>query len=146
MLADGRRLVLQLGAKESALWAKKITNPPSRLDKLGIKAGTRVAVLRLDDADFELELKQGSAQQVDLSDAEVVLAAIEDEAALNKLDDIARNMPQSAHLWLLRPRGAGQGVSEAAIMQHGRSLGLKLSKTMRFSDHYTGERFSWPKS
>src|SRR5207253_2502685 len=37
-------------------WADKILNPPSRLDKLGAKAGMRVLVLGIEDESFHDEL------------------------------------------------------------------------------------------
>ena len=39
--AGGRQLVLELGASAEK-WAKRMTSPPSRIDKLGVKAGMRV--------------------------------------------------------------------------------------------------------
>ncbi len=43
--------------KDAAKWADRISNPPSRLDKLGIKSGQTVAVLNVDDEGFVGELK-----------------------------------------------------------------------------------------
>src|SRR5947207_6343281 len=47
---DGKA-VLDLGAT-AARWAEKIRNPPSLLDKLGVKPGARVSVIGLDDRAF----------------------------------------------------------------------------------------------
>src|SRR3954468_13731642 len=38
-------LALELGAAAAPRWAEKIEHPPSRLDKLGIKPGSRVAIV-----------------------------------------------------------------------------------------------------
>src|SRR5580658_618975 len=54
VLADGSRF--RLGDKAAASWLQAIVNPPGRLDKLGVKAGQRVAISNLDDADFAAEL------------------------------------------------------------------------------------------
>src|SRR5947207_10851305 len=43
--------VLHLG-DQSARWAEKVANPPSLLDKLGVKPGLRIAVIGLDEPGF----------------------------------------------------------------------------------------------
>src|SRR5262245_30669534 len=48
--ADGKA-ALDLG-DQAARWAEKIRNPPSLLDKLGVKPGARVSVIGLDDRAF----------------------------------------------------------------------------------------------
>ena len=44
----GRVAELELGA-QAEKWAKRITSPPSRADKLGVKAGMRIALVGMDD-------------------------------------------------------------------------------------------------
>jgi hypothetical protein len=51
---DGRA-VFELGA-QAERWAQKILNPPSLLDKLGVKAGMRVLVLGVEDEGFLADL------------------------------------------------------------------------------------------
>src|SRR5688572_1755996 len=47
---------LDLGA-EAARWAGKILHPPSRLEKLGVKADWRASILGVDDNEFVRELQ-----------------------------------------------------------------------------------------
>src|SRR6185503_3989242 len=54
--------VFELGPT-AAKWAEKIRNPPSLLDKLGVKPGMHVAVIGLDDATF-LEQLEGRTPNV----------------------------------------------------------------------------------
>src|SRR4051794_30510622 len=51
----------ELGETEAAKWFKAIREPKSVLDKLGVKAGHRVAVLGLDDG-FRKELSDRGAE------------------------------------------------------------------------------------
>jgi hypothetical protein len=44
----GRRATLELGA-QAAKWAQRITSPPSRADKLGVKPAMRVALVGIAD-------------------------------------------------------------------------------------------------
>src|ERR1700741_2274652 len=59
---DGKA-VLDLG-EQAARWAEKIKNPPSLLDKLGVKPGLRVSVVGIEDRRF---LDQISARVDDLT-------------------------------------------------------------------------------
>src|SRR5580658_6951784 len=40
-----RSAAFELGVKEAALWAEKVRHPPSRIDKLGIKQSSRLAII-----------------------------------------------------------------------------------------------------
>src|SRR5258708_4935592 len=52
-------LELDLGAAAAAKWEQKILHPPSRLDKLGVKAGHKVAILGVSDKAFVGEVAGG---------------------------------------------------------------------------------------
>src|SRR5262245_31970507 len=56
----GRRADLEIGAA-AAKWAKRITNPPSRIDKLGVKPGMRVAFVNLRDDELRGEIQRAGA-------------------------------------------------------------------------------------
>src|SRR4051794_29897376 len=51
---------LELG-KAAAKWAEKILHPPSRLDKLGVKAGSAVRLVGDFEAEFVAELRARGA-------------------------------------------------------------------------------------
>src|SRR3954468_4883830 len=52
---NGAVAVFELG-REAEKWATKIRNPRGLMDKLGVKPGMRVAVLAVQDDDFESQL------------------------------------------------------------------------------------------
>src|SRR5450755_2701598 len=47
--------------KAAEKWAERIRNPPSRLDKLGVKAGTKVQLIGKHDDDFRRDLAERGA-------------------------------------------------------------------------------------
>ena len=53
-------LALKLGAA-APKWAEKILHPPSRLDKLGVKAGMRVSLVGVKDENLGSEIAERSA-------------------------------------------------------------------------------------
>jgi hypothetical protein len=58
LLLDGPgiKAVLELGPKYAAAWAEKIKNPPTLLDKLGVKPESKVAVIGVADPEFKTTL------------------------------------------------------------------------------------------
>ena len=54
---------------QAVKWAEKIKNPKGRADKLGLKAGQKVAVVGVDDASFKAEL-EGRVGELGLIDAD----------------------------------------------------------------------------
>ena len=86
---NGRMAVLELGPP-AAKWAKRITNPPSRLDKLGAKRGMLAFVVgrRHDDLVEELEASGVPVGTTSRRPADLVFFGAESSEALGavKLD------------------------------------------------------------
>src|SRR3954466_4433857 len=61
---DGAVAVFELG-REAEKWATKIRNPRGLMDKLGVKAGMSVAVVGVQDADFESRLAARDVMRID---------------------------------------------------------------------------------
>src|SRR4029079_15779619 len=84
--AEGKA-VLDLG-DQAARWAEKIRNPPSLLDKLGVKPGQRVSVVGIEDRRFLDDL---AARVDDLTrgraraGSDLVLVAMSDRSELPRL-------------------------------------------------------------
>jgi hypothetical protein len=131
----GGPAVLELG-KAAEKWADKILHPPSRLDKLGIKRGTKIQVIGPVDRDFLKEAKAGGAV-MDGSPADLVLFAANQAADLRRIPKPAAQ----AALWVIYPKGV-EAIREIAVIEAGRTAGLKDTKVARFSDTHTALRFS----
>lgn len=137
---------LTLGVAEAARWAATLANPRTRLDKLGIRAGTKVFISSVDDGEIDRELMEIRARSVGAEVAEILLVGISSREDLARIGKWARVMPNAAHLWILRPKGKLVPVSEADVMATGRAAGLRISKSLSFSEELTGERFTWPQN
>jgi len=137
---------LTLGVAEAARWAATLANPRTRLDKLGINPGTKVFISSVDDGDIDRELMEIRARSVGADSADVLLIGLSSREDLARIGKWARVMPELAHLWILRPKGKHAPVSEADVMATGRAAGLRLSKSLSFSETLSGERFTWPRS
>jgi hypothetical protein len=132
---------LALGAA-AARWAEKIRNPPTRADKLGVKAGQRVLILGVDDLALAAEVAARGGELVprDAAEVDVVFYAAEDRAALKQLPTLQRRLTKAGGIWVVRPRGS-KAITEADVMQGGKAAGLVDVKVVRFSDTHTAEKF-----
>ena len=126
-------------------WAAKITSPPSRVQKLGVKPEMRVSVLGVADGAFEAELKAAGA---DVStrlrrDSDQIYIAIESAADLGRFKTVLPSVKQEGAVWAIRRRGL-KDASEAATMAAGIAAGLVDVKVARFSETHTAEKFVRP--
>jgi hypothetical protein len=142
---DGRIAELQLGS-EAARWAKRITNPPSRLTKLGVKAGQRVLIAGPVDEAFVDELEAAGAVVVKRASAtpvDLVFYAVDRPAGLDRLASLAASLTPNGALWTLRTKGQ-RVVTEAETMAAGKRAGLVDVKVVSFSETITAEKFVIP--
>ena len=118
----------------------------SRLDKLGVKAGMRVAVLGVAERDFLPELKQrtpdvaaGRARK----DTAMIFLGLEGPAALRRLGTLQRSMLRDGAIWVLWPKGQKhitEGMIRTAAIEHG----LVDIKVVAFSERLSGLKLVIP--
>ena len=129
-------------------WAKRITNPPSRLDKLGIKPAMTVVLLGVKDAEFVAEIggradKVGSRKPAAGGTVDVIFYRADDRAALEELPALSKLIKQDGAVWILRPKGRKE-ITESDTMSAGKRAGLVDVKVVSFSDEYSAEKFVIP--
>jgi hypothetical protein len=129
----------------AAKWLEKIRHPPSRADKLGIKAGLRVLVVGVQDEALAAEIAAGGAAALTRASSAVdmIFYAASDRAALEKLPALARQLARDGAMWIVRPKGSA-AISEADVMAAGKAAGLVDVKVVRFSGTHTAEKFVIP--
>jgi hypothetical protein len=118
----------------------------SRLDKLGVKAGMRVAVLGVADPGFIHELETRTS---DLSftrarkDSAMVILLAESEAGLGRLAAAARAIRRDGAVWVVWPKGQPhlrEGTVRAAALAHG----LVDVKVMAFDERLSALKLVVP--
>jgi hypothetical protein len=149
-------LVLELGA-DARKWAERIRNPPSRLDKLGVKATSTVALIggkRACAADEDLrafvaEVEARGARVVKSAPTGsegdlVVFLVVEAREDLAKVAELVGALRTGGALWTLRRKGAGAAVTEGDVRSAARGAGLADVKVAAFSDERTADKFVVP--
>jgi hypothetical protein len=149
-------LYVRFGAKAAALamgsaaekWAKRITNPPSRLDKLGVKSAMAIAAIGISDNGFLAEVagragKIARKAPAPARPADLIFYGVEHRDALGGLAALARLIKPDGALWIVRPKGR-KDITEAETMAAGRRAGLVDVKVVSFSETHTAEKFVIP--
>jgi hypothetical protein len=144
--SDGKA-VLDLGDKAER-WAEKIRNPPSLLDKLGIKPGARVSVIGIDDRRF---LDEVAARTKDLSvgrtrlESDLIFVGMDDRADLPRLEKLQRAIKKDGAVWVVWPKGRRE-FREDDVRAYGPRAKLVDVKVVRFSDTLSALKMMIPRA
>jgi hypothetical protein len=141
----GGEAVFALG-KDAQAWENKIRNPPSRLDKLGVKPGMKVAVI----GKLEPAVQQELAARAELragkprGGEDLIFVAVERKADLDRLAALAGVVAPEGAIWVVRRKGKDAPVTERESMAAGKAAGLVDTKVVGLSETHTAERYVIP--
>jgi hypothetical protein len=123
--------------------AQRIRNPPTVLDKLGLRAGLRVHCIAL-PADLQADIDRlgvlGGRANLD-----AVLLGADKLADLARIATLRERLAPEGALWVIYPKGR-RDPGEADVIAAGRDAGLKDVKVARVSATHTGLKFVIPLS
>ena len=143
----GRRTAAFDLGKVADRWASRITNPPSRLDKLGVKTGMAVLAAGAIHADLLEEVSSRGARVIKRAQAgasDIIFYGAERREELERLRHMKRALKQDGALWIIRPKGS-QAITESEVMSAGKKAGLVDVKVVSFSPTHTAEKFVIPR-
>jgi len=135
-----------VGATAAEKWRTKILHPKTRVEKLGVKAGLRVAVIGDVEREFAEELKQRKAEIVSggvADGAEAVFLFVVGNGDAGNIAKAAKKIKGAAELWVVYPKGK-KLITEADVLSAGRKAGLKDVKVVGFSATHTALKFVVP--
>jgi hypothetical protein len=139
--------VFELGSK-AASWADKIRNPPTLLDKLGVKSGSRIGSIGQLSPAFQEQLKAAGADVADGKpglDSDLIFVVAENKSALRRIAGLEMYLKPNGGVWVVWPKGQTE-VAERDVIEAGRRANLKDVKVVRFSETHSAIKFSIPKS
>ncbi len=141
-------VIFEVG-KTAEKWREKILHPKSRAEKLGVKAGTQVRLMRLIgsfEPDFMRELKASKAKilaEKDSGLAELTFFAAASASDLTAFAKLSKKLRGAEALWVVYPKGKKE-ITENDVLQSGRNAGLKDLKVVGFSATHTALKFVLP--
>jgi len=118
----------------------------SRIEKLGVKKGSDVLVLGVDDDQVFMKQLRGAGANVRTSGAtraDMIFATFRHRDDLRRLAPLVPRLHADGVLWTLRPKGS-KDLTEAEMMRAGQDAGLVDVKVVSFSDVLTAEKFVIP--
>lgn len=148
LVADGGDLVLTdgsrftLGAVQAPRWAQAILNPPGRLDKLGVKAGMKVAVLGLEDPEFAAELAGRAILSNDFNDLDILVFSADSAGDLARIPELIPMLAERGALWIVSLKGKLLRIKDVEVMAAAKASGLVDNKVCAFSETRTALRFT----
>lgn len=118
----------------------------SRLDKLGVQPGMRVAVLGVSERDFVPELKQRTSEIAAArprQDTALIFFGVESPAPLRRLATLQRSIRRDGAIWVLWPKGQ-KHITEDMIRLAALEHGLVDIKVVAFSERLSGLKLVIP--
>ncbi len=132
----------------AAKWADMIRNPKSVIDKLGVKSGQKVALLGIEDPDFERQVSaRGASPAVGRlgKDHDLVFFGVAKVGDLGRLTAIRKAIRPEGGIWAVWPKGRPElkedHIRSAAIRQ-----GLTDVKVVAFSATHSALKLVIPLS
>ena len=144
--AEGRELILPGGERfhlptPAASWAEAILNPKGRLEKLGVKAGQRIGVVGLDDAEFVAELASRVAPTDTGQELDLLFYGADSAEALAAIGDLLPRLAPRGALWVVSLKGRALQVKDTQVMAAAKAHGLVDIKVCAFSETHTALKF-----
>jgi len=138
--------VFELGPA-AAKWADKIRNPPSLLDKLGVRSGMRVAVVDLDDQSFLSQLADRTseiARKTPRKGTEIIFFGADAVADLARLAKLREYLTPAGAIWVIHTKGKGAAFKDVDVFAAAKKAGLVDVKVASFSSTHTAEKLVVP--
>jgi hypothetical protein len=114
------------------------------LDKLGVKPGSKVAIVDLHDRGF-IKLLRGRTADIGAgkprSKVDLVFMGARTAADLRKLDDVKQWIEPNGAIWVIRAKGGRGPLRDTDLIAAGLAAGLVDNKIASFSDTHGAMRF-----
>ncbi len=117
------------------------------LDKLGIRPGTRVALIDIDDDSIRPMLAARTSDVTDgwpEPDTDVVLLGADSMAQLAPLPELAARIRPNGAIWVVSRKGKIATLRDVEVIEAARASGLVDNKVASFSTTHTSLRLVIP--
>jgi hypothetical protein len=114
------------------------------LDKLGVKPGSRVAIVDLGDPGFIKLLHERTTDIVagkPRSKCDLVFMGADTSADLRRLDEVKRWIEPNGAIWVVRLKGGRGALRDTDLIAAGLAAGLVDNKIASFSETHGAMRF-----
>ena len=113
------------------------------LDKLGVKPGSRVAIVDLDDPAFLKLLRERTSDIVQgrpRQPCDLVFMGARELRDLKRIKDVKSWIEPNGAIWVVRPKGGRSEIRDTDVIEAGLAAGLVDNKIASFSDTHGAMR------
>ena len=117
------------------------------LDKLGVKPGSRVAILGVDDANFRSLVADRTTDVTEgqpKPGTDLIFLAADSVDQLVPIGDLQRSLKPNGAIWVVSRKGKAATLRDVVIMDAAKSVGLVDNKVVSFSATHTTIRLVIP--
>lgn len=142
------RAVFHLGEK-TEVWADKIKHPKSVIDKLGVRASSRIAILGIEDRKFisDVSKRTGLAILKKLEkDLDFIFYSADSLKELKKLSLLKTYLKKDGAIWVVTRKGKEATMKDTEVMMAAKRAGLVDNKVVSFSPTHTALKLVVPKA
>lgn len=135
-----------VGSKKKARALERDYSHRLLIEKLGVKAGQRVAVLGAESAEFLTDLTARVPEYSRgkrIRQADLIFFSAEARGDLSRLESLTRSIARNGAIWVVYPKGQSH-IREIDVIQAGKDAGLTDNKVCSFSATHTALRFVIP--
>jgi len=115
------------------------------LDKLGVKAGMRVALVSLADSGFLAALAERGVALVEPAPGlDLLFYGVDQPGDLLRLGELRPLIHDRGAIWVIRTKGVGRTIRDVDVIEAGRAFDLIDNKIASFSDTLAAMRLVVP--
>jgi hypothetical protein len=125
-------------ARAAEEWLDYIQHPQTLADRLGVREGTVVRILNLEDADLVSSLETKKTRFVGHSGdpCELVMLGVERASELRQIEDLLEALPPEGAVWVVLPK-TGRMVTKANVVAAVKEAGLHHAEAIDYSETQT---------
>ena len=117
------------------------------LDKLGVKPGSRVAIIGVDEvwfrtllADRTTDVTEGRPKR----DTDLIFLAADSIDELMQIGDLQRSLKPNGAIWVVSRKGKAATLRDVDVIDAAKAVGLVDNKVASLSDTHTAQRLVIP--
>ena len=117
------------------------------LDKLGVKPGARVAIIRIHDEVFRALLPERTTDITEgnpLPQTDLIFLAADSVDELLEIGTLQQSLVPNGAIWVVSRKGKAATLRDVNVIDAAKSVGLVDNKVASFSDTHTALRLVVP--
>ncbi len=117
------------------------------IDKLGVRPGSRVALINIEDVDFRRLLAERTDDITEgepLAGSDLIFIGIDDGRELSQLAFLRGQIVPNGAIWVVSRKGTAATVRDVEVIEAAKSFGLVDNKVVAFSSTHTSLRLVIP--